>query len=346
MPTPEQRFEVPPEYADVYERAYRRAYEEGQGLLSGPQAEVPARRPSARRKRVAVPEQRSERRPGPQRNAQRSGQAPAAEQVGVSTTAPAIPAPEAKVPRNAGHRAIRSRGSMLYPLAGLIGLTALLMLAAFVLGRVTGDAATDADRSLRGTTSAATAPATRETPSATASPSATPTSSASPAPRVYRGKLAPLRIGRARAGCTAPAGRDAKDRPVSYAVRNVLDGKRATAWRCPGKAIGTRLVFTLPRGSRVAEVALVPGYAKTDRATGTNRYAENNRITQVAWIFGDGTRVVQTMSGSKKDRRLRTMRIVPVRTRTVTLKILAVSGGPRNTTMISTVRLGKVRPSA
>jgi hypothetical protein len=35
MSTPEERFEVPPEYAEVYERAYRRAYEEGQGQLSG-----------------------------------------------------------------------------------------------------------------------------------------------------------------------------------------------------------------------------------------------------------------------------------------------------------------------
>lgn len=39
MPTPEQRFEVPPEYAEVYERAYRRAYEEGRGILAGPGAD-------------------------------------------------------------------------------------------------------------------------------------------------------------------------------------------------------------------------------------------------------------------------------------------------------------------
>ncbi|MCW2758880.1 MAG: hypothetical protein JWO46_2626, partial [Nocardioidaceae bacterium] len=59
MSTTEQRFEVPPEYAEVYERAYRRAYEEGQNQLNGLHPEVTPRRLTGRGKRIAVPEQRS-----------------------------------------------------------------------------------------------------------------------------------------------------------------------------------------------------------------------------------------------------------------------------------------------
>ena len=54
MPSPEQRFEVPPEYADVYERAYRRAYEEGQGQLGSTLTEAPTHRSVSRGKRITV----------------------------------------------------------------------------------------------------------------------------------------------------------------------------------------------------------------------------------------------------------------------------------------------------
>src|SRR6186713_2682406 len=49
--TPEQRFEVPPEYAEVYERAYRRAYEEGLGQLSSGEDAQPPRGSSLSRPR-------------------------------------------------------------------------------------------------------------------------------------------------------------------------------------------------------------------------------------------------------------------------------------------------------
>jgi hypothetical protein len=342
MSTPEERFEVPPEYAEVYERAYRRAYEEGQGQLSGSAPQTPARRLGPRGWRLAVPEQRSKRagQRASQRTRQRSGPTrDTPPPLPGKPTERVIPVSAAKAPRNAGHRGMPRGGSTLYPMLGLLGLLALLLVAAFAIGRLSSDTVTH--KAAPGPGPAATASATQGTPSATPSPSATPTSSPKPRATVYRGAVAPLRIDKARAGCTAPSGRDARGRPVSYAVRNVLDKDHTTAWRCPGKAIGKRLVLNLPQRARVVEVGLVPGYAKTDPATGRNRYAENNRITKVAWIFDDGTRVVQTMSGSSKNRTLRTMRIKPVRARSVTLKILAVAGGSRNTTMISTVRLGK-----
>jgi hypothetical protein len=228
-------------------------------------------------------------------------------------------------------------GSTLYPVLGLIGLTILLMVGAFLLGRATAGTVSEPARPQTGTGPGAAASASQGPSTASVSPSASP--SATPRPRVYRGPLAPLRISRARTGCTASPGRDGRNKVVTYAVRNVLDKDHRTAWRCPGKAIGRRIVLTLRHRSEVVLVGLVPGYAKIDPATGDDRYAQNNRITKVAWIFDDGTRVVQRMSGSRKDRSLRTMRIVPEMTRTVTLRILAVATGPRHTTTISTVRV-------
>jgi hypothetical protein len=90
----------------------------------------------------------------------------------------------------------------------------------------------------------------------------------------------------------------------------------------------------------VAEVGLVPGYAKTDAASGVDRYAENNRITKVRWRFDDGTTHVQTMSGSPGDRSMRTMRVPETSTRRVVLEILASQRGPRNTVAISEIRIG------
>ena len=55
------------------------------------------------------------------------------------------------------------------------------------------------------------------------------------------------------------------------------------------------LVLDLGGPIRVAELALVPGYAKTDAADGTDRYAENRRITAVRWRFDDGTTVEQEL---------------------------------------------------
>ncbi len=59
MPEPEHRFEVPLEYAEVYERAYRRAYEEHQ--VSGLERATSTVRSQQPRRgaRPAIPQQRS-----------------------------------------------------------------------------------------------------------------------------------------------------------------------------------------------------------------------------------------------------------------------------------------------
>jgi hypothetical protein len=148
-------------------------------------------------------------------------------------------------------------------------------------------------------------------------------------------------VASAQAGCTAPSSVDAAGHPVTYEAANAIDGLADTTWRCPGKAIGKTLVLHLGGAVEVGEVGLVPGYAKTDPVSGANRYAENNRITAVRWTLGGGRTVVQHLGGSAADRSLRTIRVPETRTDTITLQVLAVREGPRNTTCISEVRVAK-----
>ena len=75
-----------------------------------------------------------------------------------------------------------------------------------------------------------------------------------------------------------------------------------TAWPTrPGAAtapaIGKKITLQLPGKTAIGEVGLIPGYAKTDEASGADRYAENNRVTRVRWTIGDIV-VDQRLNGS------------------------------------------------
>lgn len=158
---------------------------------------------------------------------------------------------------------------------------------------------------------------------------------------VWKGPVSAVPVASAQAGCTAPSSVDAAGHPVTYEPANAIDGQADTTWRCPGKAIGKTLVLHLGGDVAVGAVGLVPGYAKTDPVSGANRYAENNRITEVRWALGDGRTVVQHLSGSAADRSLRTIRVPRTETDTITLQVLAVQEGPRDTTCVSEVRVAK-----
>jgi hypothetical protein len=158
---------------------------------------------------------------------------------------------------------------------------------------------------------------------------------------VWKGPVSAVPVASAQAGCTAPSSVDAAGHPVTYEAANAIDGLADTTWRCPGKAIGKTLVLHLGGAVEVGEVGLVPGYAKTDPVSGANRYAENNRITAVRWTLGGGRTVVQHLGGSAADRSLRTIRVPRTETDTITLQVLAVRVGPRDTTCISEVRVAK-----
>jgi hypothetical protein len=194
-------------------------------------------------------------------------------------------------------------------------------------------------------------PATSPKPSATATadpdeidePSdAVPSTSPSNAPGAWTGALTNITVDAVSADCTAPASNDSAGHRVTYVPENATDGKTQTAWRCSGTAIGETLTLRLADDTDVAAVGLVPGYAKTDPESGVDRYAENNRITKVRWTLADGVSFVQRLDPDVSNRYLQLLRVPRTNTDTVTLKILAVKRGPRNTTAISEIALGGV----
>jgi hypothetical protein len=158
----------------------------------------------------------------------------------------------------------------------------------------------------------------------------------------YDGPLDDVRITDATASCQSDTSRDAAGNPTAYEPANAHDQDLSTAWRCDGSGVGQRFTVQVPAGTVVGEVGLVPGYAKTDPATGVDRYAENNRITRVRWVFDDGSTFVQKMSGSADDRSLRTRRVPATETGQVVVEILASEAGPRDTVAISEIRVAAV----
>jgi hypothetical protein len=106
-----------------------------------------------------------------------------------------------------------------------------------------------------------------------------------PVPPPVVGPLLPVSVS---ATCQAPPGVDAAGAPVGYDAMNTLDGVGGTAWRCPGSAVGQRLVFDFGRPVVLASVGLVPGYDKTDPVDGTDRFGENRTVTAVTWAFDTG----------------------------------------------------------
>jgi hypothetical protein len=167
-----------------------------------------------------------------------------------------------------------------------------------------------------------------------------PVTTQAPAQGAWDGNVQRLTGLKATAGCTSPPGRDASGHRVSYAAGNLVDGVADTTWRCDGTAIGKKITVRLPGRTAIGEVGLIPGYAKTDEASGEDRYAQNNRVTKVRWTIGDIV-VDQKVSGSATDRSLRLMRVPRSQADKVQLQILEVAKGPRNTTAISEVQLGR-----
>lgn len=157
-----------------------------------------------------------------------------------------------------------------------------------------------------------------------------------------RGPVEAVAVGTATASCQAPSSVDAAGNPVGYPPGNAIDQDRTTAWRCSGDGVGESITLTVPRGTRVGLVGLVAGYAKTDPRTGTDRYAQNRRLTRVRWTFDDGTSYTQRLDGSPTTRRLQTRTVPTTPTRRVRLEILASTPGDRDTVAVSDIRIGRV----
>lgn len=296
--------DVPPEYADAWRRGYERARKEAG--LSG-EREPTSPRPAAQE-------------PGPERTVALDRQAlvwPAPERTSHEPSPPG-PQPE---PEPQDDRSRRRPPAVV----GLAVLALLLVVAAFGAGRLFAEDAPDAQQSGGAADSAGTADGGEGEEQEPA----------------YEGPVSDVQVAGSTASCQAPSSVDAGGNPTSYPPAHAHDGDSSTAWRCNGRGTGQRLTITLPQETTVAEVGLVPGYAKTDPVNGADRYAENNRITRVRWTFDDGASYVQRMSGAPDDRSMRTRRIPETTTGSVVLEVLASTKGSRNTVAVSEVRIAQ-----
>ena len=208
--------------------------------------------------------------------------------------------------------------------AVLGGVALMLVVGAFGVGRLVADDAPSAQPE-------------------SGSEQAVSGSGGAPAEQAHDGPVNAVGVARSSATCQSAASVDAAGNPVTYQPARAHDSDLTTAWRCDGSGVGQRLTVELPRQTALAEVGLVPGYAKTDPANGVDRYAENNRITRVRWRFDDGTTFVQRMSANPADRSMRTMRIPVTQTSRVVIEILGSKRGPRDTVAISEIRVAAPR---
>jgi hypothetical protein len=155
----------------------------------------------------------------------------------------------------------------------------------------------------------------------------------------WEGEVAPVAATVVEASCESDSSRDATGARVTYEPDLAVDDDPESAWRCPGDGVDESLVLDLGGSVRVAEVGLVPGYAKTDPADGTDRYAENRRLTMVRWRFDDGTTVEQELDPDPANRDLQTTRMPPTATSRLVMEIVASSDGNRDTVAVSDLRI-------
>ncbi len=173
-----------------------------------------------------------------------------------------------------------------------------------------------------GSDTAATTPAVTgaaATPAGPTSVAVLPTTAPPTAPATAVGSTGLSQDAQPAADTTAPDGKDAGGRTISYAAANVVDGNPSTAWRTPGDASGQSVTLTFPNPVTVDQVALINGYAKKDPATGANRYRQERRITEVHWVFDNGSQIDQTLQDG--DESLQRMTIPPVTTNSVKVTI-------------------------
>lgn len=125
------------------------------------------------------------------------------------------------------------------------------------------------------------------------------------------------------ASCVAPGSRDAGGTPTSYEAARAVDGDPSTAWRCQGDGSGQRLRLTFDGTVELHSIGLIPGLAKSDPVDGSDRYAQNRRLSAVRYDFDDGTSVVQRCDTSGSRRSVQSVALPAVRTSSVTVTIVS-----------------------
>lgn len=97
----------------------------------------------------------------------------------------------------------------------------------------------------------------------------------------------------------AEDGSDSNGTKYTYEAGKAFDGDPVTAWRCQWKETdGQSITAKFEHPMLVTSVGLIPGYAKTD-IDGSDRFAQNRKITRVRWEFSDGTSVKQQVPVSR-----------------------------------------------
>lgn len=185
-------------------------------------------------------------------------------------------------------------------------------------------------------------PKPTKTPSKASTPQTPkPSPSATAVGPAWDGPVAAVAVDQVTATCVGSPSVDSAGNRVGYVAENTTDRDPTTAWRCDGDAIGESLTLVLPPGTEVAELGLIPGYAKVDPASGADRFVENNRVTRVRWTLDDGYEVVQEFDPAS--RAVQVIRIPRTASGVVTVEILAVEQGTRNRTAISEIAIASAR---
>ena len=146
------------------------------------------------------------------------------------------------------------------------------------------------------------------------------------------------------ATCEKDPGEEADGSTVTYGPEHVLDDDPATAWRCEGDGKGERLTIELGSPALITEVALIPGYAKTDPVDDTDRYRENRRLSKVRWHFDGDVVIEQQLDTSPQNRALQDIAVPDVTSSTVVLELLDSVEAPRNRVAVSSIVLTGSRP--
>ncbi len=94
---------------------------------------------------------------------------------------------------------------------------------------------------------------------------------------------------------TRPDSIDSCGKPTDYSPINVLDGRFDSAWITVGSGGGQSLDFTIRKGVTISTVGLVPGYAKQDPCSGSDRFFDMRRIAEVGWSFDGGDEIIQEL---------------------------------------------------
>lgn len=134
---------------------------------------------------------------------------------------------------------------------------------------------------------------------ASPTPGAGSPSSPDPAPSVTR--VGPLQVLPVTATVPrqAPDSVDGSGATTSYGPGHLTDADPTTCWRVKGDGAGLTIALALPAPSTLTQVGLINGYAKSDRATGADRYAQERRITRVTWLFSGGQQTQDLADGTR-----------------------------------------------